>query len=46
MIGYAITRIRIAYYQHAMDEMGIVHPDSGAVLLHISALRDKLRSYK
>ena len=46
MIGYAITRIRIAYYQHALDEMGIVHQDAGAVLLHISALRDKLRSYK
>lgn len=46
MIGYAITRLRLAYYQHALNEMGIVHHDAGAVLLHISALRDKLRSYK
>lgn len=46
MIGYAITRIRLAYYQRALNEMGVVHQDAGAVLLHISALRDKLRSYK
>lgn len=46
MIGYAITRIRIAYYERALREMGIAHPDSGAVLLHIRALHDKLRSYK
>ena len=46
MIGYAITRLRIAYYQRALNEIGIVHQDAGAVLLHISALRDKLRSYK
>ena len=46
MIGYAITRLRIAYYQRALNERGIVHQDAGAVLLHISALRDKLRSYK
>lgn len=45
MIRYAITRIRIAYYQRALREMGVVHPDAGAVLLRISALRDQLRSY-
>ena len=46
MIRYAITRLRLAYYLRALSEMGVVHPDAGAVLLQISALRDQLRSYK
>lgn len=44
MIRYAITRLRLAYYRRALREMGAAHPDAGAVLLRISALRDQLRS--
>jgi len=44
MIRYAITRLRLAYYRRALCDMGIAHPDAGAVLLHISALRDQLGS--
>jgi hypothetical protein len=45
VIRYAITRLRLAYYSRALSDMGIAHPDAGAVLLHISALRDQIRSY-
>lgn len=46
MIRYAITRLRLAYYQRALRDMGLAHPDAGAVLLHISNLRSLITESK
>ena len=39
-----VLRLRIAYYQRALSDMTLAHPDASAVLLHLSSLRAKLRS--
>jgi hypothetical protein len=42
MLSWLLLRLRIAYYQRALRDMGLAHPDAFAVLLHLSALRDRL----
>jgi hypothetical protein len=38
----AVLRLRLAYYQRALADMTLAHPDAGHVLRHISVLRDQL----